>query len=152
MTSEMVAEKKLVDQFVRELACERRKRFTASYISGKIEVEVDFVKERLLQLSNDGQLIVNFEVTCPSYECEYRTIETYSSFNDVPMGEFIECDDCGKEFRVTKENIWITFSPNEKYYDNGVCKKTDKNEKKKIPFHLQRKIILQAMFTTISIS
>lgn len=150
MASEMVAEKKLVDQFVRKLACEKRKRFTASYISENIEIDVDFVKQRLLQLSKDGQLIVNFEVTCPSYECEYRTIEIYSSLNEVPIGGYIECEDCGNEFLVTNENIWITFSPNEKYYEDGVCKKTETSEKKKIPFHMPKQIVLPAMFTSIS--
>lgn len=152
MTSEMVFKKKSVDQYVRELACKGRKRFTASFISKNTDIEVDFVKERLLQLSTDGQLIVNFEVICPSSECEYQTIETYSSFNDIPIGEYIECEDCGKEFLVTKENIWITFSPNANYYDKEMCKGIEKDEKKKNPIHLLNKMVLQAMFITTSIS
>lgn len=88
-----------------------------------IEVEIDFVKERLLQLSNDEQLIINFEVKCPSSKCDYRTIETYSSLEHIPIGKIIECENCENKFMVTKENISITFSPNEKYYDEEMCKK-----------------------------
>jgi hypothetical protein len=121
-----ISEKKLVDQFVRELACEKIKRFTASYISEKIGVDVDFVKERLLQLRNDDQLVVHFEVACP-FGRRYRIIDIYSSLNCVPIGEFVECEDCGDEFVVTEENVWITFSPNEKYYDNEMCKHGQQN-------------------------
>lgn len=120
MAPEIISIKKLVDQFVRELACERRNRFTAEFISKKIDVDVDFVKERLLQLSKADKLVVNFEVMCPSSECEYMTIDTYSSFDDVPIGEYIECDNCGNEFLVTKENIWMTFSPNENCCDSDI--------------------------------
>jgi len=56
----VIYEKKLVDKFVRELAFEKSKRFTASYISKSIGVDIDFVKKRLVQLSDDGQLVINF--------------------------------------------------------------------------------------------
>lgn len=113
---DIVSKKKLVDKFIRELACERRNRFAASFIS-KIDVDIDFVKERLLQLSKDDQLTINFEVICPG--CEHKTI--YSDFNDVPIGESINCANCRNEFLVTKENVWITFSPNKNYYDDEMC-------------------------------
>lgn len=116
----MISEKKLVDQCVRELAYQKMK-FTASYISKKIEVDVDFVKERLLQLSNDGQLVINFEVVCP-HKCLYNIIETYENLNDVPIGKSAKCE-CGNEFIVRKEDVYVTFSPNEKYYDNEMCKR-----------------------------
>lgn len=118
---DVISEKKLVDKFVRELACEKMKRFTASYISENIGVDVDFIKERLLQLSNDDQLIINFEVIC-SHKCTYRIVERYSNLNNVPIGEFVKCV-CGNEFIVRIEDVYVTFSPNEKYYDYEMCKK-----------------------------
>ncbi len=117
----MIYEKKLVDQYVRELACRKMKRFTASYISEKIGVDVDFIKARLLQLHNDGQLLVNFEVVCP-YKCRKKIIETYSNLKDIPIGEIVKCK-CGNEFVVSKENMYVTFSANEKYYDYEFCAK-----------------------------
>jgi hypothetical protein len=118
---DVIYEKKLVDQFVRELACEKMKRFTASYISEKIGVDVDFIKERLLQLSNDDQLIINFEVICP-HKCTYKIVERHSNLNNVPIGEFAKCE-CGNEFIVGIEDVYITFSPNEKYYDYEIVKR-----------------------------
>jgi hypothetical protein len=123
----MISEKKLVDQFVRELVCKKMK-FTASYISKKIEVDIDFVKKRLLQLSNDDQLIINFDVVCP-YKCAHRIIETYSNLKEIHIGKLVKCK-CGKEFTIAKENVYVTFSPNKKYYDNEMCKK-DKVENMK---------------------
>ena len=118
----MISEKKLVDQFVRELACKKMK-FTASYISKKIEVDIDFVKKRLLQLSNDGQLIINFEVVC-SHKCKYLIVETHSNLNDIHIGKLVECE-CGNKFLVAKEDVYVTFSPNEKYYDHETCGKEE---------------------------
>ena len=120
----MISEKKLVDKFVRELSCKKMK-FTASYISKKIKVDIDFIKKRLIQLSNDGQLVINFDVVCP-HKCTHRIIETHSNLKDIPIGKLVNCE-CGKEFIVAKENVYVTFSPNEKYYDNEMCKK-DKAE------------------------
>jgi len=121
MTSDPVTKKKLVDKSVRSMACEGRNEFTASYISKKIGVETDFVKERLLKLSTDGQLLVNFGIMCLYRECESRTIKKYSNINDIPIGHIIECPECGKEFEVTRENVWVTFSPNPNYYDKDMC-------------------------------
>lgn len=131
MTLELVTKKKLVDKFVRDIACEKRKRFTASYISKNIDVELDFVKERLLELSKDGQLVVNFEVACFSRTCEGRTIGKYSKLDDIPLGSVIECPECGEEFEVTREHIWVTFSPNKSYYDEEMCKDTNPVKKKR---------------------
>lgn len=114
----LISEKKLADQFVRELACKKMK-FTASYISKKIEVDIDFVKKRLIQLSNDGQLVIDFDVVCP-YKCNHEIIGTYKNLNDIPIGKFVECK-CGNKFIIAKENVYVTFSPNEKYYDNEMC-------------------------------
>lgn len=116
----MISEKKLVDQFVRELAC-KKKKFTASYISTTLDVDVDFIKKRLIQLSNDGQLIINFDVVCP-YKCNHKIIDTYTSLNDIPIGKFVECK-CGNVFVIAKENVYVTFSPNEIYYDDEMCEK-----------------------------
>jgi hypothetical protein len=117
---EMISEKKLVDKFVRELACKKMK-FTASYISKKIDVDLDFVKKRLIKLSNDGQLVINFDVVCP-HKCNHEIIGTYTSLNNVPMGKLVECK-CGNKFMIANENVYVTFSPNEKYFDNEMCKK-----------------------------
>jgi hypothetical protein len=116
----MISEKKLVDQFVRELAC-KKMRFTASYISTNIEVDIDSVKKRLIQLGNDGQLAINFDVVCP-YKCTHMIIETLSNLKDIPIGKLVTCE-CGTEFVVAKEDVYVTFSPNENYYDNEMCKK-----------------------------
>lgn len=114
----MISEKKFVDQLVRELAC-RKMKFSASYISKQIGVDIDFIKKRLLQLSSDGQLIINFDVVCP-HKCTHMIIETFTNVNDVPIGKFVKCE-CGNKFVVTKEDVYVTFSPNEKYYDSKMC-------------------------------
>lgn len=120
----MIPENKMIDQFVRELACKKMK-FTASYISKKIEIDIDFIKKRLIQLSNDGQLIINFDIVCP-YNCVHKAIDTYTNLNDIPIGKFVECK-CGKRFKLAKENVYVTFSPNEIYYDDEMCQKMGKN-------------------------
>ncbi len=131
MALELVTKRSKVDKYVRGIACERRSRFTASYISRNINVELDFVKERLLELSNDGQLVTNFELACSSRICDGRTIQNYSKEDDIPLGSFIECPECGEEFEVTKEHIWVTFSPNKSYYDEEMCKDTNQAKKKR---------------------
>jgi len=124
----VIYEKKLVDKFVRELAFEKSKRFTASYISKSIGVDIDFVKKRLVQLSDDGQLVINFEVVC-SHKCKHLIIETYSNLNDVPIGKFAECG-CGNKFLVSKEDVYVTFSPNEEYYDHEIRGKEEERVNK----------------------
>jgi hypothetical protein len=131
MASELVTKKKLVDRFVWEIACQKRNRFTASSISKTIGVELDFVKERLLKLSNEGQLFINFEIACASNECGFRTIEKYSKLDDIPIGKIIECPECGEEFVVDREHVWVTYSPNTNYYDKDMCKDIEAVKKKR---------------------
>lgn len=119
-----IISKKKVDKFVFDLACDRdgSDRFTASYISKNTKVEIDFVKKRLIELSNDDKLFINFELICNSSKCEFGTIKTYSKIEDVPIGKIIKCSGCGEDFEVTEKNIWVTFSPNIDYYDEEMCK------------------------------
>lgn len=120
MSNNMIAKKK-VDKFVWNLACGRRERFTASYISKNINVDIDFVKKRLIELRDDDKLFVNFELICDSPECEFRTIRTYSKIDDVPIGDTIKCTNCGKESEVAEKSVLVTFSPNTNYYDDEMC-------------------------------
>jgi uncharacterized Zn-finger protein len=108
--SQELAAKKIVDKFVWEMACNREVRLTASYISKNTDVEADFVKKRLLELSDDDKLFINFELTCDSPECEFKIIKTYSKIDEIPIGNIIECTYCGKEFKITKEHIWVIFT------------------------------------------
>lgn len=120
MAQELVS-KKVVDKFVWNMACNKVARLTASYISKNANVEIDFVKKRLIELSNDDKLFINFELICDSPECRFKTIETYPKIDEIPIGKIIKCTDCGKEFTVTKEHIWVTFSPNTSYFDDEMC-------------------------------
>ena len=146
MSSEMITKRK-IDQFVRSIACEGRKRFTASFISKNVDVESDFVKERLLQLSDDGQLITNFELMCPSRECEFRTIKTYQKIEDVPIDQYTECPECGEEFIGLREHVWISFTPNTDYFDKEMCAGAESVKKNKIQ-RTRTKIISQVLFTS----
>jgi len=49
--------------------------------------------------------------------------------NDVPIGKFVECE-CGNKFLVTKEDVYVTFSPNEEYYDHEICGKEEERVNK----------------------
>lgn len=140
--------KRKIDQFVRSIACEGRERFTASFISSSIDVESDFVKERLLQLSDDGQLITNFELMCPSHECSFRSIEMHSKIEDVPIDEYVECPECGDEFIVLREYIWISFTPNTDYFDKEMCSDAEPVKKNKLR-RIQIKTISKVVFSSI---
>jgi hypothetical protein len=112
--------KKIVDKFVWDMACNKETRFTASYISKNTNIDIDFVKKRLLELTADDKLFVNFDIICESHD-EFKVIDTYQKIDKIPIGKILKCTDCGKEIKVTKEHIWVTFSPNTNYFDDDMC-------------------------------
>jgi len=128
MTQELVS-KKVVDKFVWDMACNEVTRFTASYISKHTNIEIDSVKKRLIELSKDDKLFINFELICNSPECGFKAIKTCPKIDEIPIGKLIKCTDCGKEFTVTKEHIWVTFSPNINYFDHEMCNRIQNGKK-----------------------
>ena len=115
-----ISEKAKVDKFINELGCRRLSRITASFVSRKTSIEIDLVKQRLLQLKNDDKLNLHYELECPNPECA-RTARIFNSEKEVPFGEEFECSRCEEEFVVSQEHIWVTYSPNEKYFSEEYC-------------------------------
>lgn len=119
--SQDITAKKIVDNFVFNMACDSVDRFTASYISKNTNVDIDFVKKRLIELTNDDKLFINFDLMCDSEDCGFKVIKTYPKIDEIPIGKMTKCTNCGKEFKVAKEHIWVTFSPNTNYFDDDMC-------------------------------
>lgn len=50
-----------------------------------------------------------FELMCLSWECEGQTIQVYDGLEQVckDLGNIVECPECGEEFKVTENHIYV---------------------------------------------
>lgn len=128
MTEITLTQKSKIDLCVKQLSCSNFKRITAPYIKKCTDIEdIDIVRFRLFELKNDKQLSVNYDVICPT--C-YEDKKTFHDESHIPIGEEIYCEECDKNIIVERENIWINFTPNKKYYNDELCKNVDLIKKK----------------------
>jgi hypothetical protein len=59
---------------------------------------------RLVQLD---YLAERFELVCPG--C-HETIKTYNEYKDIPLDETISCNRCGHDFKISEQEIILTYS------------------------------------------
>lgn len=50
-----------------------------------------------------------FELTCLSWECEGQTIKVYDGLKSAyeDLGNYEECPECGEEFKITENHIFV---------------------------------------------
>ncbi len=93
---------------VRELAGEKRSRFRATSVADRAGVSVDVARRDLMDLAKIGDLTLNFEVMSPE---SGETLATFGQRDEIPPR--LE-DREGREHEVTRDLIWVSFSPTER--------------------------------------
>lgn len=93
-----------VDIWVEELAHIPYERFYPSAIARKVDLPIEAIFRRLLDLVEDGKLEIIFEIRCP--ECDVRVSE-HSDRKELPTEEY--CFECGLIFPVDEYSINPAF-------------------------------------------
>jgi hypothetical protein len=72
-----------------------------------VSLEQDWV-EVLEILSMKNYLMINFEINCSS--CDAPSGLIYRKLSEIPFNSKKVCKNCGEEFIITKEDIYITYT------------------------------------------
>lgn len=116
-------EKWEIDHWVDDRALKPIKAFHPTAIQKDLDVDLNTIFIRLLELVQDGKLEIMWRVVCPN--C-FRQLGIYKGHESIPC--FSECPECGEQ-EVTKDIIFPLFSVTEEYR-NAV--KKNKNYQKPI--------------------
>jgi hypothetical protein len=116
---------------VRELAFDGESRFHATLVAEIANVSVADARHALLELAAQGDLIANYEVTCPD---NGRTVKTYHSLEDVPFGEEVHSDLCDdpEPFLLEQRDVWVSFSPSRELLQRVLRDGPSRSRKKKL--------------------
>lgn len=113
-----------VDDWVNEMSALPIKGFYPTAVAKDTGLPLQIVFERLLRLTEDGKLQLQWEVRCPNYEC-IRNIETVDD-PSVIIGKIINCNLCGEEIEVTPDLVFPCFKINPVYKERIRQKKTNR--------------------------
>lgn len=94
----------LVDKWVERKAQGLTKKFYPTALLQDIELPLNVVFQRLLELASDRKLILQFEIRCPNYSC-VRTIDTFTT---TPKQSEYTCL-CGEDIEVTPDILFPVF-------------------------------------------
>ena len=97
---------------VEDLTDQGAAAFRASAIASRVGDAVEAVTPGLMQMVQDGQLRLQFDLICPD---NGRTIRSYSDKEQLPIGQAVSSDRCDSDepFVVEPQHIWIQFVPTE---------------------------------------
>lgn len=101
-----------IDDLLRQMALEGRRRFSPRYICGRLKINNDEeVANYLLGLA-ESKVIPMFEVECPNGDSDF--------FVDHPNKILYEpryCSICGIEYIPDPDQIWLVFNFTNKYVE-----------------------------------
>jgi hypothetical protein len=82
-----------------------------------LDIDVDERKwfETISKLVRLGHVLESLELVCPL--C-HETLEIYSNYKDLPLGDTIHCSHCSHEFEVSEHDILLNYSFREDF-DQG---------------------------------
>ena len=66
-----------------------KNHISARYVARNINVDIDKVRKRLLDLADDDKLIPNYEIVC--HNC-YHVLKTYHNNKDIKLNEELYCE------------------------------------------------------------
>ncbi|ACO27383.1 hypothetical protein MRY88_09245 [Bacillus cereus] len=90
------------------------KSFYPTAIARELDLPLNVVFERLLQLVKDRKLILNWEIRCP--ECHF-TITTLDEF-PISLPSTIFCTHCQDDVELSLDYIFPVFSINPEYKEH----------------------------------
>lgn len=102
----MMVNKWDVDFWVEGRARSLIKSFYPTIVARDIELPLELVFERLMELSDDKKLLLKWEARCP--ECHY-TINTFDDFPLVKPGDSLFCSRCHDEIEMDLDYIYPVF-------------------------------------------
>lgn len=114
-----------VDAWVEEFAHIPYERFYPSAVYRRVNLPMEVVFGRLLELAKDGKLQVIFEIRCP--ECD-RRLADYFDRKDIP--DAYVCDNCGIDFSVDEHVVNPAFRFSKSYSE---LKRSLKNSRQARP-------------------
>lgn len=106
-----MSEKWEIDQWIDDRALKPIRVFYPTSIQKDLNIDMDTIFRRLLELVQDGKLEIAWRVVCPY--C-FRQLGIYKEHESIPR--FLECYECG-EHEITKDMIFPLFSITEEYRD-----------------------------------
>jgi hypothetical protein len=98
-------------EVVEDLAAKGSRGFQASYVAKRLTKSVGPVAHFLLEMVNDGRLLLRFDLICPD---NGRTLETFSLEQDLPIGQLRSYAD-DEPFEVRQEDIWVSYIPTDTF-------------------------------------
>ncbi|HEX4188576.1 MAG TPA: hypothetical protein VHY83_11815 [Solirubrobacteraceae bacterium] len=119
-------------KIVEELTDEGTDGFRASAIARQLGLTVEQVSPVLLGMVSDGRLRLRSDVICPD---NGRTIRSYWQGEQLPIGKTVQSDRCASDepFVVTRDEIWITFVPTEKFRVAVRKRRVQRGREERIP-------------------
>ena len=77
------------------------------YRTLKFEIDERKWMEAISKFVQLGYLIERFELVCPF--C-HETMSVYLDYKDIPLDKVVDCTHCGIEFKISEQNVLLTYS------------------------------------------
>jgi hypothetical protein len=105
-----------VDDWVDEMSALPFRSFYPTAVAKDTGLPLQTVFERLIHLTQDGKLQLQWEIRCPNYEClrNIEVVEDPSSF----IGKIIKCKTCGEELEIIPDIVFPSFKVNPEYRES----------------------------------
>lgn len=103
-----------INKYLETISLSPIKRFYPSAVAKYADVPLDTAFRHLIELVDQGELKLVWELRCPEYFC-LRTLNTFeASKSDLDMAF---CPKCGKDFEVMPEDFVPSFEINPYFRD-----------------------------------
>lgn len=122
-----------IDRWIDECALKPIKAFSPTAIQKDLEMDLNFIFDRLMTLVSDEKLKLSWRIVCPN--C-FRSIDICDSKDIIPR--YIECWDCG-ETEVTKDMVYPLFSINDEYKQEIIKQKKTQFESHPLLFSRRKR-------------
>lgn len=118
--------KRKIEEIIDQIASSRIKKFYPTIIHKLTELPLNQIFNFLLDMVEDGRLILKWEIRCTNYDCSVLLIRTDNI--KVYMSETVNCGECDNEIEVNESIVFPVFEINNQYKDRlGEFKKKEKN-------------------------
>lgn len=113
-----------VDDWIDDISALPIRSFYPTAVAKDTGLPLQTVFERLIRLTQDGKLQLQWEIRCPNYECirNVDIVDNPSSF----IGKIIYCKTCGEKLEITPDIVFPSFKINSDYRERSSQKKTNR--------------------------
>lgn len=130
-----------VDKWVEECAVKPIVAFSPTAVQKDVNMSIEEIFARLLQLVQDGRLRIRWRIVCPN--C-FRQIEIVDNKDCVPR--FVDCWQCG-EIEVMEDMIYPLFVIDPEYKKEILSQK--KLQKQKLCIHGGKEMCIRCAISPI---